>query len=365
MAEGPRDIHDSGFKLLFDHADMVRDLLRGFVPADIVGDFDFASLEPFPTDYVGNGLRQSRSDRVWRVRFRAAGSQEWLYLLLLLEFQSTADRYMAVRVLSYTAQTWLKLIRSGDLMSDGRLPPVLPVVIYNGSPRWSAPLEVREAVAEVGSGLAPFQPRQRYLLLDQGALDVETLPSGNLVSAQVGLGRAPVPDVPAALGRIGALLSEPRHGSLRRAFAEMARQLVSRSRTAGSQAGLVESLRELAQAGDLNAMASTLGERIDEYVEEKVAEKAAERHKQVLAQGLAQGREEEREEALERELRHERAMLSRLAARKFGAGTATRLEALLERIDDPERFVRIGEDVIDCATGAELLARVEGAVGHA
>ena len=272
---------------------------------------------------------------------------------------------MAVRVLSYTAQTWLKLIRGGDLMSDGGLPPVLPVVIYNGSPRWSAPLEVREAVAEAGPGLAPFQPRQRYLLLDQGALDVETLPSGNLVSAQVGLGRAAVPDVPAALGRIGALLSEPRHGSLRRAFAEMARQLVGRSRTAGSQPGLVESLRELAQAGDLNAMASTLGERIDEYVEEKVRQGIAQGVAQRVAQGFAQGREEEREEALERELRRDRVLLSRQAARKFGGETATRLEALLERIDDPERFVRIGEDVIDCATGAELLARVEGVAGHA
>ena len=104
----------------------------------------------------------------------------------------------------------------------------------------------------------------------------------------------------------------------------MARQLVSRSRTAGLQPGLVESLRELAQAGDLNAMASTLGERIDEYVEEKIAkgiaEGAAERHEQVLAQGLEQGREEGRE----RELRHERAMLSRLAARKFDAGTTAR-----------------------------------------
>ena len=129
----------------------------------------------------------------------------------------------------------------------------------------------------------------------------------------------------------------------------MARQLVGRSRTAGLQPGLVESLRELAQAGDLNAMASTLGERIDEYVEEKIAEG----HKQGLAQ------------ALERELRHERAMLSRLAARKFGGGTATRLEALLERVDDPERLVRVGEDVIDCVTGAELLARVKGAAGRA
>ena len=159
--------------------------------------------------------------------------------------------------------------------------------------------------------------------------------------------------MPAALDRIGGLLSEPGRESLRRAFAEMTRQLVGRSRTAGSRPALVEALKELAQVGDLHAMASTLGERIDEYVEE--------RHRQGLAQGVAQGVAQ----GLERELRRERAMLSRLAARKFGGETAARLEALLERIDDPERLMRIGEDVMDCATGAELLARVEGAAGRA
>ena len=116
-------------------------------------------------------------------------------------------------------------------------------------------------------------------------------------------------------------------------------------------------------------MASTLGERIDEYVEEKVAagiaEKLAERDRQALERGLQRGREEGLKEVLERGLQRRRAMLSRMAARKFDAGTVTRLEALLEGIDDPERFVRIGEDVIDCATGAELLARVEGVAGRA
>ena len=96
-------------------------------------------------------------------------------------------------------------------------------------------------------------------------------------------------------------------------------------------------------------MASTLGENIDEYVEQRIEK------------GIEKGVEE----SLERELRRDRAMLSRQAARKFDAETVARFAALLEGIDDPERFADIGEDLMDCATGAELLARVEGATGRA
>ncbi len=39
------DLHDSSFKLWFDHVEMVRDLLRGFVPKDVVEAFDFDTLE--------------------------------------------------------------------------------------------------------------------------------------------------------------------------------------------------------------------------------------------------------------------------------------------------------------------------------
>ena len=100
-------------------------------------------------------------------------------------------------------------------------------------------------------------------------------------------------------------------------------------------------------------MASTLGENIDDYVEQRIEK------------GIEKGLERGVEESLERELRRDRAMLSRQAARKFDAETVARFAALLEGIDDPERFADIGEDLMDCATGAELLARVEGATGRA
>ena len=57
----------------------------------------------------------------------------------------------------------------------------------------------------------------------------------------------------------------------------------------------------------------------------------------------------------------ERALLAHQASRKFGAGTGSRLAALLAEVADAERLTEIGDLVIDCADGAELLARVEEA----
>ena len=62
------------------------------------GDLDFATLTPLPADYVSEHLRQRHGDLVWKVRFRG----RWLYLVLLLEFQATVERAMAVRMLAYT-----------------------------------------------------------------------------------------------------------------------------------------------------------------------------------------------------------------------------------------------------------------------
>ena len=66
-----------------------------------------------------------------------------------------------------------------------------------------------------------------------------------------------------------------------------------------------------------------------------------------------------RMERQESRVEGERALLVRLAARRFDAGTGERLAALLARIDDAARLTEIGEMIVDCATGAELLARAE------
>ena len=59
--------HDSGYKLLFSHAQVVEDLLRGFVGEDWVEDLDFSTLEKVGGSYVTDDLRDREDDLIWRV----------------------------------------------------------------------------------------------------------------------------------------------------------------------------------------------------------------------------------------------------------------------------------------------------------
>jgi hypothetical protein len=159
---------------------MVEDLLRGFVREAWVNDLDFATLERVGGGYVSDDLREREDDIVWRVRF----GQEWLYLYLLLEFQSSVDPFMAVRMLVYLGLLYQDPIRTGHLAADNRLPPVLPVVLYNGKPRWRAAEDIAELVAAAPAGLDRYRPSLRYLLLDEGRYaESDLAPLRNLAAA--------------------------------------------------------------------------------------------------------------------------------------------------------------------------------------
>ena len=83
-----------------------------------------------------------------------------------------------------------------------------------------------------------------------------------------------------------------------------------------------------------------------------LVERVAEWPKQWVREGIEQG--------LEQGLAHERALLRRQAASRFGEDTAGRLAEALAQITDPERLADLGEWLVRCDTGAELLARAAG-----
>ena len=311
---------------------MVRDLLRGFAARDWSGALDFDTLTPLPPDYVSADLRRRQGDLVWRVRFR---DDRWLYLVLLLEFQAAVDRAMAVRLQACTALLYERLIAAGELRKHGALPPVLPIVIYNGRRPWTAAADVAELVAFGGPALAPYQPSQRYFLLDEGRARREGLPRDNLVSTLIGLetdpDRARLPELLEAL--IG-LLREHEDAALRQAFEAWIAQVLLPRRFRGVAP---ESLPRLEEVRTM----------LEENVREWTAEWVAEGREQGLEQGRAEGRQEGRAEGRQegRAEGHaeERTLLCRMAARKFDTATAQELAAALAEVTDADRLAAVGD----------------------
>jgi predicted transposase YdaD len=172
--------HDLGYKQLFAHPEMVRDLLAGFTEFECFRSLAVDAFERVNASYVSEQFSERHGDMVWKVRL----ADHVVYVYLLLEFQSTPERWMALRMQVYVGLLYQDLVKRHELAPSAGLPPVLPVVFYNGKAAWSASEELRHLVATRPEELDPYQASQRYLLIDQTRLDPEALDSArNLVAA--------------------------------------------------------------------------------------------------------------------------------------------------------------------------------------
>ena len=352
-------MHDAAYKLIFSRPRMVCDLLDGFAARGWSDALDFDTLTLLPTGLVSEDLQRREGDLVWRVRFRG---DRWLYLVLLLEFQAAVDRAMPVRMLAYTALLYQRMIADGALRENGELPPVLPVVVYNGRRRWTAPVEVTDLVAAGGAALAPYQPSQRYYLLDGARLPAGDPPSDNLVSALLGVERTRgAAGAEAALRALDRLIRAAGDRHLKAAFDAWLRHGAKSAGRPPSGAGDAP-----AQSGETKTMLEeTVREWSREWREQGRAEGVEQGRAEGVEQGRAEGVEQGRAEGVEQGIEQERALLCRLAARKFDGTAAEGLAAALAGVTDPERLARVGDWIIECATASDLLARVRGDVRSA
>ena len=84
----------------------------------------------------------------------------------------------------------------------------------------------------------------------------------------------------------------------------------------------------------------------------------AERVREWTRQWVEEGREQGIEQGIEQGLVEERSLLCRQAARKFGGETAGRLSGLLDGLTAPGPLAEVGDWIIDCDSGEDLLDRM-------
>jgi hypothetical protein len=268
------------------HPRMVAQLLRDFVAEPWLDDLDLDGMERLNAKFHSETGERREGDMIWRIPRRGGGGDT--YLMLLLEFQSTPDRWMALRALVYVGLLWQHLVREKHLPPDGKLPPVMPVVVYNGDPRWAMPLALRELVGlPENTPLWRYQPDMRYHMVDEGAFSEDDLAARDTLAALLfRLEASPDPErvVVLADAVLAWFVRHPGFEGLRSLFAELLGGLM------GPLAPGVRVPEELLEVRNM------------------LASRAEDWKRQWLQEGRLEGR-----------LEGEAALLLRLLERRFGA----------------------------------------------
>lgn len=341
-----RHDHDASYKQLFSYPEVVRDLVLGFIPDQWLHSLDFDTLEKVPGSFVTEDLRHRSGDVVWRVKVH----EQWMYLYLLIEFQSRVDRWMAVRIMTYVGLLYQDLIRRGHINAPqqgkrrkrpatAQLPPVLPIVIYNGERGWTAATDVAELIPTVPGVVDKYVPRMKYLLIDEStqAKRGETLGLHNLMAAIV---RIEHPASSEALVHIIDQLDSwlDYNSEVRRTLAVWIRSVILRK----SKYRVT-----LPEVTDLKELKMTVTNRFDQWTrewEQQGIEKG-------LEKGLEKGRELGVREGIEK---GEALLLQRQLARRFGPLP----DAVLQRISNASstELELWGDRVLDAASLDDVFA---------
>jgi predicted transposase YdaD len=227
----PASSSDSGYRYIFDCPQVVRDLLIGYVPGKWLEDVDFSTLTRVNASYVSEDEKQRHDDMVWRVQING----RWLWIYVILEFQSAIDSLMALRIMEYVSMLALQIAREykKSELPEGRIPPILPIVLYNGQSKWSAPTNTAGCFIEPPAGLKAFLPKLKYLLLDERRLKrSRTKEVRNFADAvfrmEAGRGKADIAEIIEVIKALVEMLQSPELKELRRAFNVWGKSLLKR-----------------------------------------------------------------------------------------------------------------------------------------
>jgi predicted transposase YdaD len=164
--------HDALFKFVFGKPVHAASELRAVLPTLLTARLDLENLHPVNGSFVDEELTNRHCDVLMRTTFD--GREAFVYVLI--EHQSNPDPMMPLRMLRYVMRIWDRHLEEHPTAK--RLPLIVPLVVYQGSRRWSHPVELSELLdvqPDTGDLAGEFLPRFRFVLDDLTRLDKEAL----------------------------------------------------------------------------------------------------------------------------------------------------------------------------------------------
>lgn len=174
VKEAVHNQHDKGYKFLLSSKRVFIELLRSFVKHDWVNDIDEANVVKVDKSFVLQDFADKEADLVYRVRLK----EKEVIFYILMELQSTVDYQMPYRLLLYMVEIWRSILKDvpkkESRRKDFELPVIVPIVLYNGSRKWTAKTSYKEILNSYET-FGEYAVDFKYILIDVNRYTKEEL----------------------------------------------------------------------------------------------------------------------------------------------------------------------------------------------
>ena len=152
-------------------------MLTSFVPEEFTETLSVEDLFTIDKSFISEEFINRESDIIYRVK---RGEKE-VYIYILMEFQSTPDKTIAARVLSYIMRLYESFLQTSQA---GKLPAVFPIVLYNGTEEWLVPENIADLIEHTIRD--DYIPHFRYFkIIERDIPDEVLFQLNNLVAAVI------------------------------------------------------------------------------------------------------------------------------------------------------------------------------------
>jgi len=169
MATKDHAPHEGLFLKIFKDKENTKDFLREHLPHGVLEHAHLDSLYLENVSYLDDNLRKHFSDLVFSVRM---GYEEFsaAKVYLLFEHKSSPEPLVGMQILRYMALQWKEMYDQGQTVG-GKLPPIIPIVIYQGRGTWQARASFQDLVEMPSKAFREFVPDFTFAFFNIGKLD--------------------------------------------------------------------------------------------------------------------------------------------------------------------------------------------------
>ena len=216
-------LRDNSSKLIFSDNILSSQFLRDYADMDILRYIQPEDIEDVSERYVPLYSTERESDTVKKVnisKYLNLTTEEKeslnpldlpLYVISLVEHKTKVEYNVAMQLLRYMVHIWEdyekemnRLYPGISSRKDFRYPPILPIVYYEGTAGWTAPLDLADRIL-CGELLGKYLPHFQYQLITLHSIsNTDLLAKGDEISLAMLINKIQTPeDMSAFVGLSG------------------------------------------------------------------------------------------------------------------------------------------------------------------